>query len=218
MAQVLARIALAIAVCGAIAGGGVAARNLLAEEASQAHAFVEDGRQALEQNDRGRAVLSLERARLLAPRDATVRTALAALGVEDMEPFAERTLRLVTSREWFYLAVTSGWMAGLGIGLIVARRGRRRGLTWATLATGVALAGAATGMECSAHPLAVVSGPGTALLVAPYPSATSEQPLSAGSMVTIGSAYDDFVQVEGADGMKGWARRGSLERIASPED
>jgi hypothetical protein len=218
LAQVLARLALASAVCVAVASGGVAARDLLTEEASQAHAFVEEGRQALAHYDRGRAVLALERARLLAPRDATVRSALAALDAKDVEPLAERTLRLVTSREWFSLALASGWIAGLGVALIVVRRGRRRGLAWATLAAGGALLGAATGMVCSADPLAIVCGPEAALLVAPYPSASSEQALSAGSMVTVGSAYDEFVHVEGADGMKGWARRGSLERIASPED
>lgn len=218
MTQVLTRIALTIAVSGAIVGGGFAAHDLLTEEASQAHAFVEEGRRALAQNDRGRAVLALERARLLAPRDPAVRSALATQNVQDVEPRAARALRLLTSREWFAIAVTSGWLTGLGVALMVARRRRPRGLAWATLASGIALAVASTGVVCSAHPLAIVSAPEAALLVAPYPSASSEQTLSAGSMVAVGSAYDDFVHVEGADGTTGWARHGSLERIASPED
>jgi len=214
--MLLVRIAVAVALWVGIVAAGRAAHRLLADEASQARALVAEGQGALARSGRGAGVLALERARWLAPRAGFVRAALAAAGVKAAEPVLPRMLRLVTSLEWSAIAVGAGWVSGLGIAFVVARW-RRRSAGWVALAAGAVFGGAmAANAEMNATSLAVVTGTDNRILVAPYPTAAVETPLAEGTMVIVGSPYDDFVHVDDGSGTTGWVRRSSIERIASP--
>lgn len=213
---VLVRIAAAVALCVGLVAAGLAGYRLLAEETSQARALVAEGNGALARGDRGEGVLALERARWLAPRAGLVRAALAAAGVKDAESVLPRTLRLVTSPEWSVIAAGAGWVAGLGIALAVLRW-RRRSAVWVALAAGLVFSGAlAASVETGKSPPAIVTKPDARILVAPYPTAAVEAPLAEGTMVIVGSPYDDFIQVDDGGGTTGWVRQSSVERIASP--
>jgi hypothetical protein len=212
----LLRVAFAIAVCTGLVGAGVVGHRILADEATQARAFVAKGQRALAEGNRGFAVLELERARWLAPRDETVRSALSAAGVTDVESVLPRALRLVTSREWSALAIGAGWACGLGVAIALTGK-RRRGARLGVLAVGAGFVVAMTGVvESSASLPAIVTGADARLLVAPYAAAAGEEALTPGTMVLRGSSYDDFVQVEAGNGTKGWVRRSAVENIASP--
>ena len=212
----LVRIGAAVALCVGIVAAGLAGHRLLADETSQARALVADAQGALARGDRGAAVLALERARWLAPRAGLIRTALAAAGVKDAESVLPRTLRLVTSPEWYAIAVGAGWVSGLGIAFAVLRW-RRRSAVWVALATGLVFGGAiAASVETGKTSPAIVTGTDARILVAPYPTATVETPLGEGTMVIVGSPYDDCVHVDDGGGTTGWVRQSSIERIASP--
>jgi hypothetical protein len=214
--MLLVRIAAALTLCVGIVAVGRAGHRLLADETSQARALVAEGQGAMARGDRGAGVLSLERARWLAPRAGLVRTALAAAGVKDAESVLPRTLRLVTSPEWSAIAVGAGWVSGLGMAFAVLRW-RRRSAAWVALATGLVFCGAmAASVETGTSSPAIVTGTDARILVAPYPSAAVEAPLGEGTMVMVGSPYDDFVHVDDGGGTTGWVRQSSVERIASP--
>jgi hypothetical protein len=209
-------VALAIAVVGAIIGLGIGAKNMIAEESSQAHALVGDGERALAKNDRATAVLDFERARLIAPRSDFVRSAITATDVKDAEPAAVRAARLVSAREWTAIVVTSGWISALGFVLLILRSSSRFGSRLAFAAGGVFIVGmAATGVISSASAIAVVMSADQHLLVAPYVNATSEASLPCGAVVVVGSAYQGFVQVREADGANGWVPSSSIKFIAN---
>ena len=213
---VLVRIAAAVALCVGLVAAGLAGHGLLAGETSQARALVAEGKRSLARGDRGEGVLALERARWLAPRAGLVRAALAAAGVKDAESVLPRTLRLVTSPEWSAIAVGAGWVSGLGMAFAVLRW-RRRSAVWVALATGLVFGGAvAASVETGKSSPAIVTGTDARTLVAPYPTATVEAPLGEGTMVIVGSPYDDFVHVDDGGGTTGWIRQSSIERIASP--
>jgi len=212
----LVRLSAAIALCVGLGPAGLAGHRLLADETSQARSFVAEGQGALARGDRGAGVLALERARWLAPRAGLVRTAVAAAGVKDAESVLPRMLRLVTSPEWFAIAIGAGWISGLGMACAFLRW-RRRSAVWVALATGLVFCGAvAANVEMGKSSPAIVTGPHARVLVAPYPTAAVETPLAEGAMVVVGPPYDDFVHVEDGGGTTGWVRRSSIERIASP--
>jgi hypothetical protein len=187
---------------------------LLAKESAEARAFVTEGQRALARSDRGAAVLAFERARWLAPRAAPVRSAIAAAGVQDAEPIFPRALRWVTAREWYALATACGWISGLGIVWLVARR-RSRSAVWVALAAGGAFVlGMTAIMETNVSAPAVVTGTDVHLLVAPYSEAAEEKPLPVGTMVTVGSKHNDFIHVEDSEGAEGWVKRSNVECVA----
>jgi hypothetical protein len=96
-------------------------------------------------------------------------------------------------------------------------RWRRRSAAGVALATGLVFGGALiASVETGKSSLAIVTGQDAHVLVAPYPTAAVEAPLAKGTMVIVGSHYDDFVQVDDGGGTTGWARRSSIEHIASP--
>ena len=198
-------------------GAWVAARDMVESETAQAHALVADGQRALARNDRPAAILSLERARWLAPRAQFVRAAVAAAGVKDVEPLLPRALRLVTAREWSAIATTFGWISAFGVAFVVVQWERRRAL-WLALAAGCAsVIGMAGVVEANSSSPAIVTSADAPLLVAPYANAAAERSLPAGTMVLVGSRYDAFVHVRDADGQAGWVPRASVEPIAASE-
>jgi len=215
--ETLTRVAVVIAMSLALLGAAIAGRDIVADESAQARTFVADGQRALARDDRASAVLSLERARWLAPREPFVRAAIAAADVNEAEPFLPRAARLLTSREWSAIATTFGWLSGLGIALVVAGW-RSRYAVRGAVAAGCAFVIGMTGiMESNASAPGVVTGSDTQMLVAPYPSAVVEKALPAGTMVVVGSRYDAFVHVKAGDGATGWVPRDRVEPIAGSE-
>jgi hypothetical protein len=213
----LKRVVVAVAVCVAVLGACVAARDMVDSETAQARALVADGQRSLARNDRPAAILSFERARWLAPRAHFVRSAVTAAGVKDVEPLLARALRLLTAREWAAIATTFGWISALGVAFVVFRWERHRAL-WLALAAGCAsMIGMACLVEANSSSPAIVTSADAPLLVAPYASAAAEASLPAGTMVLVGSRYDSFIHVRDADGQAGWVPRASVEPIAASE-
>lgn len=211
------RVAIAVALCVAVLGAGVAARDMVDSETAQAHALVADAQRALARNDRPTAILDLERARWFAPRAEFVRAAVATARVKDVEPMVPRALRLLTAREWSAIATTFGWISALGVALAVAQWEKRRTLRPALAAACVCVVGMAGVVEAHRSAPAIVTSVDAPLLVAPYANAAAESSLPAGTMVLVGSRYDGFVQVTDADGQAGWVPRASVVPIAASE-
>ena len=208
--------ALAVTVTGAVVGLGIGAKNMIADETSQAHALVGDGERALAKNDRATAVLDFERARFIAPRSNFVRSAIASTDVRDGESASVRAARLVTSREWTAIVVASGWISALGFALLIIRGSNRVGSRLAVAAGGVFVIGmAATAVLSGAPSTAVIMPADEHLLVAPYANATAEASLPSGAVVIVGSPYQGFVEVHDNDGAKGWVRTTSIKFIAN---
>jgi hypothetical protein len=211
------RVVMAVTLCVAALGAGLATRDLLESETARAHALVAEGERVLARNDRPAAILSFERARWLAPRAQFVRAAVATAGVKDVEPLLPRALRLVTVREWSAIATTFGWISAFGVAVAVVQWERRR-TRWLALAAGCAsVIGMAGVVEANSASPAIVTSADASLLVAPYSGASGEVSLPAGTMVLVGSRYDAFVHVRDADGQAGWVPRASVEPIAASE-
>jgi hypothetical protein len=204
----------AITLCALAAVGAMATREVAAETA-QAGALVTLGTSALARGDPAAAVLSFERARLLAPRAEEVRSAVSGAGAPALGSLAGRTVSWITPREWASLSLGLGWTAALSLAIAIVRgrKGRVAGL--AVLCSGMAFVLSMAGLVESnvvARTLAVVTGP-TGVLVAPYEAAGATAGLRAGSVVVIGERYGDFVKVRGAEGVSGWVASGALHRV-----
>jgi hypothetical protein len=210
--KTLAGIAITLFGLGAL---GVVVADELTSESAQAGALVTLGRSALAKGDPAAAVLSFERARLLAPRAFEVRSALSDVGVPALGPWVARTVIWITPREWSSLAVGFGWITVL-IMAVAMVRGRKGLLAWlGSLCSAVALVlsmGGVVESNIASRSLGVVTEP-TGVRVAPYEAAGATADLRAGSVVVIGARYGDFLQVRGADGVSGWVVSGALRRV-----
>jgi len=210
--KTLAAIAITLSAVGAL--GGVAA-NELASESAQAGTLVTLGKSALANGDPAAAVLSFERARLLAPRAFEVRSALSGVGDPALGPWVARTVSWITPREWSFMAVGFGWITVLLMTVAIVR-GRKGLLAWlgplCSAAILVLSMGGVVESNVASRTLGVVTEP-TGVRVAPYEAAGATADLHAGSVVVIGERYGDFLQVRGADGVSGWVASGVLRRV-----
>jgi hypothetical protein len=205
-------VAVATLVLGAMlafAAGGLAA------ERGQARALVTLGTKALSTGDRASAILSFERASLLAPRADFVRSALAAADVPAPGPWTARAPTWITPREWSFLAVAFGWSTGLSAAVLIARK--RKGAFASRLAFGSGLAfvlsvGGVVESNLASRALAVVMVP-TGALVAPYGASGASADLRTGQVVRVGERYGDFVRVRAPDGANGWVVSGVLRTL-----
>lgn len=211
--RAIARLTMTIAACLVLFCAATATKNLLASETARARAFVAEGQRDLAKNDRAGAALAFERGRLYAPRADFVRASIAAADVKDAEAPVARALRTVTTREWFALAIAAGWTAGLALALALWRRTNRRARRVVFAAAGALVVSVAAIVESNASSAAIVTATDVGLLVAPYASAQTSAPMPAGTMVVVGSPYDDYVHVEDADGRQGWVPRRSIEPV-----
>ena len=197
-----------------LAAGVVAVRPIVEERARHARALVVEGERSLAKGERARAVVALERARLIAPREPAVRTASADLGISDPEPRLLQTMRVVSSYEWFAAAVVSGWISAGALAAVVLRRRRRTAAKRVALAAGALCLLAAAGVvAASESETAVVSSDGTVRL-APYEDAAPTGGLPAGTVVVRGPEHGAFVRVRSGDGVEGWLREDALVRVA----
>jgi hypothetical protein len=202
----IARALIIVLVTSLVAfAGALAARRVVRPDDQRiAHALVEHAEAARTKGDSATAVVDLERARMLAPRDGIVRDALEASGVRDPEPAVARAFRALDSREWAALAIVSGFLAAAALALFA--HGKRRSTMRVVAATALAscAAGVAGVVIANAYaPAVVASGAGT-LLVAPYDGAATAAPLTAGTVVSVGEQHGRFFSVRTADHGRGW--------------
>lgn len=203
------------AVLVALGGFGALGAHELSVESAQAESLVAQGRANLQQGQRTRAVVSFERAKLLAPRAYFVRSALSDANVRDAETGTAHAMNQLAPREWSFLLVTFGWVAGLSLAVAIARRRSGRTARRLALAAGSLFALSAAGLVESAlstRALEVVSS-ATGVLVAPYQGAGATADLPPGVVVAAGSRYGEFIQVYGPNGTHGWVAASALEPV-----
>lgn len=177
----------------------------------------------------GEAVLSYERALLLAPRDQDVRANLrqvrSAAGLPEPEASAwTRLVHLLTTDTWAWLASAALYLACAALlGLRLLRAGApahpaRGALRWAAaaLAAFVVVAAAACAARLGERDRGVVLGTAPTLRVAPYPSATASGELAPGELVRIERTHQGFNLVRTAAGRSGWLSDDAVARIANP--
>ncbi len=163
----------------------------------------------------GEAILNYERALTLSPRDpdviANLRQTRTAANLSEPERTRwEQMAASLTIDEWAWFAVACLWTACALIGGYALRADAERrptrllvagvfGLTAAALmAAGLAVA------RLDDLDRAVLVGPGPALRVAPFESATVSTELAAGQLVEIERRHESFVLVRTAEGQAGW--------------
>lgn len=201
-----------LAVVAALGGVGLAARPMLKREDARAHALVDEGQRALTRGDRGAATLALERARFIAPRAGFVRAAITAAEIHDAETLATRTVRLVTSEEWSWLATALGWVAGLLLAVAVLRRRPLVSRHQVAASAGFVLAMA--GVLWSSETSGAVVRSDALLVISPYADAAVVGPLPAGAVIERLSEHGTFVRVRSGDGLEGWVPRSHVDPIA----
>ncbi len=211
----LARVVILVASLFALGAIGAFAAHAVATESAQANTLVTLGKAMLARGNRASAVLSFERARLLAPRTDFVRSALAAADVSSSGPPVGRVVGWITPREWSWLTVGLGWVTGLGLAVVVAFRrsgGAVRALTIGSAIAFVLSVGGVVESNLSSRALAVVTTP-TGALVAPYEASGATADLRAGDVVRVGNRYGDFVRVRGPAGAEGWVVSSALHSV-----
>jgi tetratricopeptide (TPR) repeat protein len=172
------------------------------------NAYLRDDKPAL-------AILSYERARLLAPRDAAIAANLAearkAAGVADEPSFAHRAAHVLTTNEWTWIAAVAVWLAiaaGAGAWLFPRRR------AWLVRAASLgALAGAPAivALAASSHDLhAALVIRAAPVLVSPFDGAQSSFSLRAGSDLELARVHDGYVLVRDRAGRSGWVERSAV--------
>jgi hypothetical protein len=203
--------------CLAVGGAGAFAAHRLSVESELARNLVNQGQADLARGDRARAILTFERARLLAPRSDVVRGALAAAGARDPAPSIDRVVSWISPREWFSLTVVFGWVAGMSLAVAIARERRSSPVRRLALGSGMAFVLSMAGLLDSSlvsRALAVVTGP-TGMLVAPYDAAGASADLQPGAVVVMGARYGGFVQVRGPADARGWVSSSVVEPVVA---
>lgn len=167
---------------------------------------------------RGRAILSYERALVLSPRDAAVAKNLAttreAAGVAPAVPSRIRAeLGRLSSDEWTWLAIAGALLAGLGASAWAwwpMQRGRT-GVIAALGASGAVLAFSAAIIVSPSRDLAVVVH-SDAARIAPIADAEEAFTAAEGETVHIDKRRADFFYVRDGD-RAGWLPRSAIEPV-----
>ncbi|MEI9950189.1 MAG: hypothetical protein WDO74_14735 [Pseudomonadota bacterium] len=211
----LSRYALLAAGLVALGGAGALRAHGMSVERAQARSLIAQGRADLERGRRAQAIVSFERAKLLAPRADFVRTALHDANVRAVDSGPGRISDWIAPREWSFLLLVFGWAAGLSLAIAIARPGNGRIARRFALGAGLLFALSAAGVvasSVSAGALRVVSNT-TGVLVAPYQGAGATADLTPGVVVAVGPRYGDFIQVCAPNGTRGWVTVNALEPV-----
>ncbi len=170
-----------------------------------------------ETGDVGRAVLSYERARLLAPRDGGIRDALDGLrrrsGLEsDLGGGWRDFHRHLTVEEWTWLVVAA---AGLLFAALLGRRrlGRAALARFVVAAVLVALPAAIAIVKHALERDRAIVVTTTELRISPYAAAEALATVRAGQVVLAASSFEDFVRVRRPRAEAGWIERSAVERV-----
>ena len=171
--------------------------------------------------DVGRAVLALERAKVLAPRDAAVDEALATVreqaGVSTPQPSRiDHMLAVWPSDVWTYLSLAALALACLGATALVWSRRRAGGL--------VGVAGVAAAVLSAWAALRVAPDPDVAIVVdaepariAPFAAAETAFSARPGERVHVEQRRDEFVYVRVDAERSGWLPAASVEKVITAD-
>lgn len=198
-----------------------------AEEGVSPDLYYDLGLAQLAAGEVGASVLSLERARWLAPGDPGIAAALAqAREKAGLAPAHEPTWRRVRN-----LLGPDGWASLLGVALTLACAGaalrlsgpaalQRPGSLRRALSAGTALASmiflsaalAASSLAFEAS-RGIAVGAHVTLRLSPFEAAEARATLGAGEPVEIEERHGDYVRVRTADGRSGWAAASDIGAI-----
>ncbi len=170
-----------------------------------------------ETGDVGGAVLSYERALLLAPRDRRARDALDALrrrsGLEsDLDAGWRDFHRYLTADEWTWLVVAA---CGLLLAALVGRRRLSRAAL-ARIAIAAALVALLAATAIVKHALGrdrAIVVTTTELRVSPYGATETSGKVIAGQVAFAARSFDDFVRVRLPGAAAAWIERFAVERV-----
>lgn len=169
--------------------------------------------------DVGHAVLSYERARLLAARDGAIRGSLEEVrrGARlegDLDRGWRDFHRYLTRDEWTWVGVAAG---ALLAGALIGRRRLPRRVVVRLAVAGLLLAlPAATAI--TKHALerdraVVIAAEETPVRISPYAAAEAKGRVRPGQVVWITRSFEDFVLVKSPMGAAGWIPRAAVEPI-----
>jgi hypothetical protein len=198
-----------------LAGFAMVGGHELGVESAQARSLVAMSHEELRSGERAQAAVSLERAKLIAPRADFVRSALSAANVRDAESPTVRAIRWLAPREWSFLLVVFGWAAGLSLALAIGVKQSTRVAGRSALVAGLLFAVSASGVvesSLTARAMSVVRS-ATGVLVAPYQGAGAAADLVPGVVVNVAARYGDFIQVRDPNGAQGWVVANALEPV-----
>ena len=169
----------------------------------------------------GRAVLSYERAELLAPRDADVAANVAMVRASaalptPARPWYESLARLLSSTAWTILAACGLWLAVLVFA--ASRKWRSRWLRYAAavaaFAAMIPIAGAAV-LDRDLDDAVVVASKSTPVRVSPFASAADEATVNEGEQVAGIGRHADFVRVRYGQSHEGWVESAAVQLVAA---
>jgi hypothetical protein len=172
----------------------------------------------------GRAMVQLERARLLAPRSPIVATGMARVQAAANLPAADpgrvtRALQRLSANEWGWVALTSLALSAAGLVLVAWTVGRRRRFVMLVLAGAAAATFgllAAWRVTPPASRAVVIATEATAR-IAPFAASEVAFSVPEGTVVTIERTHGDYALIAGRDG-RAWVPRASVETILSAPD
>lgn len=169
----------------------------------------------------GAAILHLQKAHLLAPRDPDIRHNLdfvlqEADALQVPVAWPARLLRRMTLPEWVIVATLAWWVTAVYLALMLWP-GRKRGWGWAASSAAVvlvvALLGIAQWIGLRARPLVVVMQPGQEALFAPLDTSTAHFALPLGSMARVDSESGEWYRVRVGKN-DGWIRQSAVALVA----
>ncbi len=181
-------------------------------------AFVARANEALVEHHPGRAILNLERARLLSPRSRLIADDLAqARLVANLPPIEPQSTgspsQLLRTRQCGQVALAGLGLAAAALIAVIGKLGRRPFLLIALLGGLVATAGLRAAIRTEPPPnLAVVVAPGLLARVAPSMSARALFAPQEGSVVSVVRFRARFVLIS-SGGCRGWVPAEDVETI-----
>jgi hypothetical protein len=167
--------------------------------------------------ERGLAILDLERARLLSPRDPVLATSLAtareSAGIAQAEPSRlDRALGMLGSDDWSWLVLAGGVLAGTGA--VASAWGFRRRLARPLAVAGVLTCGlAAIAMvQVAPSPARAIVVDGAVAKLSPFDASEPAFTAPAGEAVQIEQARGDYLYVRDGD-RAGWMPKAAVETV-----
>lgn len=165
----------------------------------------------LEAGQVGRAIVSLERARMLSPRDAAIRSLLARAQARAQldtgsYSFRDKLAATLSVREWAFAALFGCGLLCAGVLLLglqpLARRRSAALITAGAITASAALLG--FHLTSEAFDRAIVLEQGTVARQSPFERATALFSLSAGESVRVERRQANYVYVQNRSGARGW--------------
>ena len=174
------------------------------------------GQAYLALGDMGQAVLHLERAYRLAPRDATIRDALHQARLRTRDAIAPPLSGVALPPTWLFILGLMAYAAAfvaLGFGLWTGFTPWRRRVALVATPVAVLLLAGAFYLSATAPAHAVVTAEEAVLHEAPTLTAPPQRTLHAGTTVTVRAALDGWLRVSLPTGQSGWLQADAAEKV-----